>query len=149
MLELKANQLIFTFPEVHPQARLAVDFQRTLRIPDDGSAYALPPGLGRFPLRHVDDFAAAVPPGWLEHGGVMLPMYQAEALWISFQGTFVPDRVASYPFAVKVAAGKVSRDLQEIIRRRPRLFAQLIRDLKDTPDHAVLRLVREVRDGKW
>lgn len=42
--------------------------------------------------------------------------------------------------------GKISSDLQRIIRRRPALFAQLIRDLKDLPDHAVLRLVREVRD---
>ncbi len=46
-------------------------------------------------------------------------------------------------------AGKVSEDLQRIIRKRPKLFAQLIRDLKDLPDHAVLRLVREVRDGTW
>ena len=44
--------------------------------------------------------------------------------------------------------GKVSTDLQRIIRRRPALFAQLIRDLKDLPDHAVLQLVREVRDGE-
>jgi transcriptional regulator with XRE-family HTH domain len=46
-------------------------------------------------------------------------------------------------------AGKVSSDLQEVIRRRPQLFAQLIRELRDLPDHAVLRLVREVRDGDW
>ncbi|MDD3643821.1 MAG: helix-turn-helix transcriptional regulator [Candidatus Krumholzibacteria bacterium] len=46
-------------------------------------------------------------------------------------------------------AGKVSTDLQEAIRRRPRLFADLIREIKDMPDHAVLRLVREVRDGNW
>jgi HTH-type transcriptional regulator, competence development regulator len=45
--------------------------------------------------------------------------------------------------------GKVSGDLQEAIRRRPVLFAQLIRELRDLPDHAVLRLVREVRDGEW
>jgi HTH-type transcriptional regulator, competence development regulator len=46
-------------------------------------------------------------------------------------------------------AGKVSSDLQAAIRRRPTLFAQLIRELRDLPDHAVLRLVREVRDGEW
>ncbi|MFQ5487639.1 MAG: helix-turn-helix domain-containing protein [Gammaproteobacteria bacterium] len=46
-------------------------------------------------------------------------------------------------------AGKVSRDLQEIIMRRPQLFAELIRQLKDAPDQAVLRIVREVRDGDW
>ena len=46
-------------------------------------------------------------------------------------------------------AGKVSTDLQEAIRKRPKLFAQIIRDLRRLPVHAVLRLVREVRDGKW
>ena len=46
-------------------------------------------------------------------------------------------------------SGKVSQDIQEIIRKRPQLFTQLIRELKDMPDHAVLRLVREVRDGNW
>jgi HTH-type transcriptional regulator, competence development regulator len=46
-------------------------------------------------------------------------------------------------------AGKVSGDLQEAIRRRPVLFAELIRELRDAPDHAVLRVVREVRDGAW
>ena len=46
-------------------------------------------------------------------------------------------------------AGKVSSDLQDVIRKRPELFAELIRGLKEMPDHAVLRLVREVRDGEW
>ena len=45
--------------------------------------------------------------------------------------------------------GKVSSDLQEIIRKRPRLFAELIRELKQAPDHAILHIVREVRDGDW
>ena len=46
-------------------------------------------------------------------------------------------------------AGKVSSDLQETIRKRPKLFAQLIRELKNMPDRSMLRLVREVRDGNW
>jgi len=53
------------------------------------------------------------------------------------------------PDPLLALAGKVSSDLQDVIRRRPELFAQLIRELKDMPDHAVLRLVREVRDGDW
>jgi len=53
------------------------------------------------------------------------------------------------PDVLLALAGKVSSDLQAIIRKRPHLFAQLIRELKDMPDNAVLRLVREVRDGKW
>jgi HTH-type transcriptional regulator, competence development regulator len=46
-------------------------------------------------------------------------------------------------------AGKVSSDLLAVIRRRPHLFSQLIREMKDLPDHSVLRLVREIRDGNW
>lgn len=46
-------------------------------------------------------------------------------------------------------SGRVSSDLQEVIRKRPVLFAQLIRQLKDLPSHAVVRIVREVRDGEW
>ncbi|MGD8700262.1 MAG: helix-turn-helix transcriptional regulator [Gemmatimonadales bacterium] len=53
------------------------------------------------------------------------------------------------PDVLLALGGKVSSDLLEAIRRRPRLFADLIRELKDMPDRAVLRLVREVRDGDW
>jgi hypothetical protein len=102
MVERKRDGLMFTFPEVHRDAQLHIGFQRTLRIPDDGRDYALPPGLGRFPLRHVDDFAGRVPAAWQRHGGVLLPMYQSEALWIHFMSA------TGYPFAVKVATGKVN-----------------------------------------
>ena len=53
------------------------------------------------------------------------------------------------PDVLLAMAGKVSTDLQEIIKNRPTLFADLIRQLKEMPDHAVLRIVREVRDGDW
>ncbi len=99
MIELKNNQLMFSFAEVHSDARFRIEFQRTLRIPDDNRDYPLPPGLGRFPLLHVDDFEATVPASWRAHGGVFLPMYQSEALWLNFSG--------AYPMAIKVAAGKV------------------------------------------
>lgn len=108
MITLEGTSLVFTFPEVHPAARLAVRFERTLRIPDDGRDYPLPAGLGDFALRHVDDFAARLPASWLEHGGVMLPMYQAEAMWLSFDADEVAGHGAQYRFAVTVAAGKVN-----------------------------------------
>jgi transcriptional regulator with XRE-family HTH domain len=53
------------------------------------------------------------------------------------------------PDALLALAGKVSSDLKEVIRRRPELFGRLIRELRDLPDHAVLRIAREVRDGDW
>jgi transcriptional regulator with XRE-family HTH domain len=45
--------------------------------------------------------------------------------------------------------GKVSKDIQEIIMKRPQLFAKLLREMKGLPDHAILRIVRQVRDGEW
>ena len=70
MIELHDNRLVFRFPEVHKDAVLTVDFQRTLRIPDDNREYPLPPGLGSFPLEHVDDYTARAPKSWQRHGGV-------------------------------------------------------------------------------
>ena len=99
MIVLEDNCLEFRFDEVHPAARCSIGFQRTLRIPDDGRDYPLPPGLGRFPLRHLDDYAARLPESRRIRGGVLAPMHQAEAMWINFHGT--------YPFAVKVATGKI------------------------------------------
>jgi transcriptional regulator with XRE-family HTH domain len=46
-------------------------------------------------------------------------------------------------------AGKISGDLRAIILSRPQLFADLIRSIKSMPDHAVLRIVRDVKDGEW
>ena len=100
MIELMNDTLAFSFPEVHENALLQIGFQRTLRIPDDNKTYPLPPGLGRFPLRHVDDYAEHAPKKWIEHGGVMFPMYQSEAMWIYFS--------AGYPMAVKIATGKIN-----------------------------------------
>jgi len=53
------------------------------------------------------------------------------------------------PDVLLAMAGKVSADLRSAILARPKLFAELIRSIKSMPDHAVLRIVREVRDGNW
>ena len=103
MITLENDRLTFRFPEVHPSARCGIEFQRTLRIPDDDRDYPLPPGLGRFPLRHLDDFADRLPGKVIRRGGVAMPMHQAEAMWLNF----VSGWGLSYPCAVKVAAGKV------------------------------------------
>ena len=53
------------------------------------------------------------------------------------------------PDLLLAMAGKISADLRKVILKRPKLFAELIRQLKYAPDHALLRVVREVRDGSW
>lgn len=85
---------------LHIGRHLAVSFQRTLRIPDDGNVYPLPPSLGTFPLRRVADYADRVPASWRARGGVFMPMYQREAMWLSFRSSWPP-------VALKVGVGKV------------------------------------------
>ncbi len=108
MIELKNDTLVVSFPEMEHKPCVSITFQRTLRIPDDGHDYPLPPGLGSFPLRHIDDYAAKAPKQWLKRGGVLLPMWQSEALWLEFTNRFIADRLTRYPFAIKVGTGKIS-----------------------------------------
>jgi hypothetical protein len=97
MLSVGVSQDILRIGE-----RFSVAFQRTLRIPDDSRTYPLPPGLGRFPLYRVADFATRVPLEWQERGGVFIPIYQREALWLAFNA-------ASWkPNAVKIALGGIN-----------------------------------------
>ncbi|WP_405865443.1 hypothetical protein [Streptomyces sp. NBC_00005] len=77
----------------------AVRFVRTLRLPETGT-HPLPPGLGEFPIRRIADHPDTVPREWLARGGVMLPVYLREAMWLSFAGTVEPA-------ALQVGVGKV------------------------------------------
>ena len=62
VVTLEDDRLVFRIAQVHEQAEFTLEFQRTLRIPDDGRRHFLPPGLGRFPLELVDDFSDKTPP---------------------------------------------------------------------------------------
>lgn len=61
----------------------------------------------------------------------------------------IAEELSEDPDLLLAMSGKVSADLQRIIVERPLLFASLLRQLRDAPDHAILRVVREVRDGAW
>ena len=82
--------------------RCAVSFQRTLRIPDDGRTYPLPPGLGAFRIHRVDNYKDRLPQEWQTDGGAFITMYQREALWIGFRGA------AWKPNAVKIEIGGIN-----------------------------------------
>ena len=96
---------------------VSITFQRTLRIPDDGRRYPLPPGLGAFPIRRVKDFESTVPATWRERGGFFISMYQREALWMSFAGEYWR------PNALKVGVGGVNavsgQPFDNRLRRKP------------------------------
>jgi hypothetical protein len=55
-----------------------------------------------FPIFKVEEYRARVPPAWREQGGVFLPLYQREALWLGFRAA------AWKPSAVKVGVGRVN-----------------------------------------
>jgi HTH-type transcriptional regulator, competence development regulator len=97
----------------------------------------------RFSLRQVAQ-RVGVEPAYLSkvERGLVPPPSEATIVRLATDLGEDPDMLLAL-------AGKVSSDLQAIILRRPRQFADLIRQLRDAPDGAILKVVREVRDGKW
>jgi hypothetical protein len=82
--------------------RFAVSFHRTLRLPDDGRTYPLPPGLGRFPILTLNAQLPQHTSTDYQGAQAIIPMYQREALWLGFNA-------ASWkPNAVKIAIGRVN-----------------------------------------
>lgn len=102
---------------------VAVRFVRTLRLPETGT-HPLPPGLGEFPVRRVADYPDTVPGEWRARGGVMLPVYLREAMWLSFTGT-------TEPAALQVGVGKVcavsGKPWSSRLSRRPQNYVVLPR----------------------
>jgi len=134
MITLEDDRLKIRFPHIGDDDGVMIDFQRTLRLPDDGKDYHLPPGLGRFPLRHIEDCDLGASEHVKERGGAIMPMFQTDALWLNFD-SFVSPRIpvcprheeprelwsgyyrllntpgllpASLPVALKIGAGKIN-----------------------------------------
>ena len=61
----------------------------------------------------------------------------------------IAEALGENPDVLLALAGRVSSRLEEVIIKRPELFASLIEELADMPDHAIVSIVREVRDGDW
>ncbi|KAL8641273.1 MAG: hypothetical protein Q9228_001892 [Teloschistes exilis] len=80
--------------------KLTISFQRTIRVPDNGKTSNLPPSMGAFPLYSVADYKKTLPAEMALKGGVFLPMYQREAMWIRF--------ASDDQFAINVSVGGVN-----------------------------------------
>jgi len=96
---------------------LSITFQRTLRVAEEG-LNALPPGFGAFPLRVVDPLRGRVPDAMLNRGGVLMPMYQCEAMWISID--------SDEPVAIQIGTGGrcvvSGKELKDRLVRRPQNY---------------------------
>lgn len=56
--------------------RLEISLRRTIRVPDNGVSYDLPPDCGPFPIYSVEHYRAGLPDSIVEKGGVFVPMYR-------------------------------------------------------------------------
>jgi len=101
--EIKKLDVSIKYDSLYFGDDLSISFKRTLKIPDDGKKYPLPASLGNFPIYKVSDYADSVPSEWNKHGGVFIPMYQREALFVEFYNS-----ESWQPNIVKVATGKIS-----------------------------------------
>jgi len=76
-----------------------ITLHRTIALPEDGKSHSLPPSRGHFAMKRIEDYKDKVPAAWKDHGGVFIPMFEREAMWLGFSGP---------TSAVKVATGKVN-----------------------------------------
>ena len=91
------------FLKLEVDRNLHIQLHRTVRMPDDNRLHQLPPSLGVFPLYNVSAFSGRLPESIAKSGGVFLPMWQREAMWIQLETS---DSKAMY--AVRVNIGQVN-----------------------------------------
>lgn len=92
-VRIKGEQLVFN-------SGFALRLERTLRVPNDGRTYPLPPSLGAFPIYRTVNYETTRQAAG--RGTFFVPLYQWEAMWISF------DAEDWRPKAVQVAVGGVN-----------------------------------------
>lgn len=91
-------------------SELKIGFWRTVRIPEDGTVYNLPAGLGRFPLLEASQFQDKLSPNGLKNIDCVFPMYDREAMYMEFIASkynFSPGRIQS-PYAIRPYVGGVN-----------------------------------------
>ena len=126
MVYIDDDALVIKFPDLHPNAGVRIDLQRTLRLPDDGKDHPLPPGLGSFPLRHIEDYDLAENNDLKSRGGVIMPMFQADALWLNFNPIMDDYDSVEYPLAIKIGTGKLcaisGNEWSSKLRKKPQNY---------------------------
>jgi hypothetical protein len=60
--------------------QLEISLRRTVRVPDNGKTYSLPPDCGTFPLYNVLDYESKLPADLVAKGGAFFPVYRMSLL---------------------------------------------------------------------
>jgi hypothetical protein len=106
---------------------MELSFRRTIRVPDDGNVYNMPPDLGRFPLYSVAQYKT-LPQEIVQKGGCFLPIY-GTFLWSSichhhkadlFRQSRRQFGFASKPEALSQSRYTLERLMQYLESARPR-----------------------------
>jgi len=145
-----ANKVIITrsVGERLYEQELAISFERTVRVVHNDETNELPPCLGTFLLYKVKDYSKKLPAMMAAKGGFFFPMYQREAMWMSFS--------SSDPFAVKVyfsgvnaVSGESAKETGQTMMRRFNLLEKRksIQDYVVAPDQLWLDGIAS-SDGK-
>lgn len=100
--ESNSNDYATAIESLKDDRGLDISFHRTIRMPDDDKVHQLPGSLGAFPLFNVSAYAGQLPDNIVQQGGVFLPMWQREALWISFDAPY------EQKYALRVFVGRVN-----------------------------------------
>jgi hypothetical protein len=94
--------VIVTSSEIRIGSSFALSLHRTLRLPSDDLIYPLPPSFGSFPIFPVEPYAARLPDGWHRPNAVFVPLWQREAMWLSFAAA------PACPNAVTISVGRTN-----------------------------------------
>lgn len=116
---LPRNTLKFNFENHYPGAALEISLQRTIRVPDvpdSNTDFSLPPGLDKFEYVAVETLRDKLSADMVSKGGIVIPAWQAEAMWVNFTQNSV-----RYPFMLRIAAGGVNAISGKVWRNGPDL----------------------------
>ena len=67
----------------------------------------MPASIGTFELARVTDYMDKVPNHWKKRKGIILPMWQKEALWMNFV-TPLYEKEMDTTYALKIGIGKIN-----------------------------------------
>lgn len=97
---------------------IGIHFHRTLRMPDDDKLHQLPASLGHFPLYNVSEFENRLPENIVRKGGVFLPIWSREALWMSFTPRLIRNICALRVYVGNINAVTGEKMGREVVEER-------------------------------
>ncbi|KAF3197715.1 hypothetical protein TWF192_001890 [Orbilia oligospora] len=113
-VEYKLHQGLKLSPSQHCGAGIEtfIQFQRTLRLPDNGAIYKGVPDFGSLSLFNTSDFKGQIPESIAAKGGYLVPLFQREAIALAFNSTGTPrpgpGLAPDEYLAMKVLAGSIN-----------------------------------------